>query len=248
MHKLLGLLYLLIGMPILFGACLVVTLVGWVPWRIKGIRLAQWLCTLFARMLAPIFNLRVRCTNPVLFENFQGFVFGNHSSYADVFVLLTRMPMRFLAAKENLDRPFVGWAGKATGTFPVDRSSARSRAEALLRLGKIEHYPPFCLFPEGGIGTLGELQPFYHGVFKICAENQVPYLLCVIQYEHLDVVGWRDESLATAIWRLVSAPQMQVVNLRPLCVVQPNPQDNARQLAAEAHRAMAQALGYEPKM
>jgi 1-acyl-sn-glycerol-3-phosphate acyltransferase len=175
-------------------------------------------------------------------------VFANHGSYADVFVVLHQLPFRFLAAAEYLAWPFIGWAGKAAGTFPVDRSSMRSRAEAIIKLGKIEHFPAFSLFPEGVIGPLGQLQPFYHGVFKICAENRIPYILCAIVYDNVPTIGWGSETIAPAVWRLVRARKPQHAELRVLRIVCPTPEDNPRQLAIEAHREVATALGYEPSM
>ena len=248
MQTLIGILRLAIGLPFLLVSCLMMTAAGWVPLKIKGFSLAQWLSTLLTRMVLPIFNVHVRCDNPDVFSGHNGFVFANHSSYADVFVMVHQLPMRFLAAAEYLAWPFIGWAGKAAGTFPVDRSSMRSRAEAIIKLGKLSHFPPFSLFPEGVIGPLGEVQPFYHGVFKICAENKIPYIVCAIVYNDVPTIGWGNEKIAPAVWRLACARQRQCAELRVLRVVNPTPQDNPRQLAIEAHREVAQALGYEMKM
>ena len=248
MQTLTGILRLLIGLPLLLIACLMMTAVGWVPLKIKGYSLAQWFSTIWTRLAIPVFGLRIRCNNSKVFWGHTGFVFANHSSYADVFVVLHQLPFRFLAAAEYLAWPFIGWAGKAAGTFPVDRSSMRSRAEAIIKLGKITHFPALALFPEGIIGPLGELQPFYHAVFKICAENRIPYILCAIVYDDVPTMGWGDEPIAHAVWRMVRARKPQYAELRVLRVVCPNPEDNPRQLATEAHRDVAQALGYEAKM
>jgi 1-acyl-sn-glycerol-3-phosphate acyltransferase len=248
MHTLLACFRLLLGLPLLLLACLMMAAVGWVTLTIKGYNLAQWLSTLFTRVLVPIFNLRIRCDNPQVFRGHTGFVFANHSSYADVFVMIHQLPFRFLAAAEYLAWPFIGWAGKAAGTFPVDRSSIRSRAEAIIKLGKLTHFPAISLFPEGVIGPLGELQPFYPAVFKICAENRIPYVLCAIVYDDLATMGWGNETIVPAVWRLLCAPKRQHVTLRVLRTLCPSPEDNPRQLATEAHREVAAALGYEPKM
>ena len=178
----------------------------------------------------------------------EGFVFANHSSYADVFLFVAIRPMRFLAAREYLNWPFFGWAAKATGVIGVDRSSTRSRAQSLLSLAKLEHNPPIGLFPEGGIGPLYELQPFYHGVFKLCVEHQIPYALCAIIYDRVDVIGWRDESVVVALWRLATHMSPQRAQLHLLHHSTPDPTANPRQLAIEAHRTVANALGYAAKM
>ena len=248
LYVIIGFLRLLIGLPLLLIACLMMTAVGWVPLNIKGYSLAQWLSTLWTRIIVLCFGLHVRCNNPQAFRGHAGFVFANHSSYADVFIMVHQLPFRFLAAAEYLAWPFVGWAGKAAGTFPVDRSSMRSRAAAIIKLGKMAHFPALALFPEGIIGPLGQLQPFYHGAFKVCAENQIPYIVCAIVYDDVPTMGWGDETIAPAVWRLVRARKRQHAELRVLRVVRPTSEDNPRQLAIEAHREVAQALGYPPKM
>lgn len=244
----LGILRLVVGLPMIVVASLIVVLASLWPTKVRGATLAGWLTTVFTRWLLWIFGVQLICPDQRRLLEHEGFVFANHSSYADVFLFAALRPMRFLAAREYLNWPFFGWAAKASGVLGVDRSSTRSRAQALLSLAKLERNPPIGLFPEGGIGPLYELQPFYHGTFKLCVENHIPYALCAIIFEHVDVVGWRDEGIATAMWRLASAVQVQRARVEVLQVVNPAPDANPRQLAIEAHRAVAACLGYAAKM
>lgn len=227
---------------------LIVVLATLWPSPVRGATLAGWLTSYFTRLLLWIFGVQLICPERQRLMAHEGFVFANHSSYADVFIFAALRPMRFLAAAEYLKMPFFGWAAKASGVIGVDRSSTRSRAQALLSLAKLERTPPIGLFPEGGIGPLNELQPFYHGAFKLCVENHIPFAVCAILYEHVDVVGWRDEGIATALWRLACAVQVQRARVEVLQVVNPPPEANPRQLAVEAHRTVAGCLGYAAKM
>lgn len=244
----LGVVRLLVGVPMIIVTSLIIVLARLWPYPVRGATLAGWLTTYFTRLLLWIFGVQLICPDQHRLLAHEGFVFANHSSYADVFLFVALRPMRFLAAGEYLKMPFFGWAAKASGVIGVDRSSTRSRAQALLSLAKLERNPPIGLFPEGGIGPLYALQPFYHGAFKLCVENHIPYAVCAILFEHVDVVGWRDESIGAALWRLASAVQLQRARVEVLQVVNPAPESNPRQLAVEAHRAVAGCLGYAAKM
>ena len=244
----LGILRLGLGLPIVvLGSIITVVLSLW-PLRFRDSTLAAWVATVCCRVLLWVFGVQFDCPAHPQLRTHQGFVFANHSSYADVFLPMAIRPMRFLAAQEYLAWPFFGWAAKAAGAIGVDRSSTRSRAQSLLSLAKLERTPPIGLFPEGGIGPLYELQPFYHGVFKLCVENQIPYALCTIVYNEVDVLGWRNEHVAVAIWRLVTQTRLQRARLEVLQIHTPSPEANPRQLAVEAHRAVAACLGYAAKM
>lgn len=245
---LIGILRLLVSLPFVVISSVLVVIASLLPIRIRGIGLANWMVGAFSQMLLWIFGVHMSCPDQARLLLHEGFVFANHSSYADVFLFVAIRPMRFLAAREYLDWPFFGWAAKATGVIGVDRSSTRSRAQSLLSLAKLEYNPPIGLFPEGGIGPLYELQPFYHGVFKLCVEHQIPYALCAIIYDRVDVIGWRDESVVVALWRLATHISPQRAQLHLLYHSTPAPDASPRQLAIEAHRTVANALGYAAKM
>ncbi|HVC14446.1 MAG TPA: HAD-IB family hydrolase [Acidimicrobiales bacterium] len=87
-------------------------------------------------------------------------VAANHRSYFDVAALAlvaARLgrPVRFLAKKELFDAPLVGWATRAIGGIPVDRSdgaasrAALDRAEAALRAGEVVIVLPQGTIPRG---------------------------------------------------------------------------------------------------
>ena len=244
----LGIIRLMFGLPVIIFGSLIVVAASLLPVRIRGASLAGWLVSDITHLLLWIFGVRMNCPDRQRLLAHDGFVFANHSSYADVFLFVAIRPMRFLAAREYLKWPFFGWAAKASGVIGVDRSSTRSRAQALLSLAKLARNPPIGLFPEGMIGPLHELQPFYHGVFKLCVEHQIPYALCAIVYDHVDAIGWRDEGIVPAVWRLVTQLEPQHARLEVLQVLTPAPAANPRQLAVAAHQAVAGCLGYAVTM
>jgi hypothetical protein len=56
------------------------------------------------------------------------------------------------------------------------------------------------------------------------------------------------EGFMDTFWRLACFPGPIVAELVPLRVVQPQPTDDPKRLAAEAHREIAAAMGVVPKM
>jgi 1-acyl-sn-glycerol-3-phosphate acyltransferase len=106
-------------------------------------------------------------------------VVANHESYADVLVLLAKLPMqvRFLAKRSIFRVPILGWSIRAAGFVPVDRGD-RSRGyatveTALQRLGKGRS---LVVFPEETRTRTGELSPFKKGAALLAAKTGFPIL------------------------------------------------------------------------
>jgi putative phosphoserine phosphatase/1-acylglycerol-3-phosphate O-acyltransferase len=87
-------------------------------------------------------------------------VAANHRSYFDVAALALvaariGRPVRFLAKKELIDAPVVGWLARAIGGISVDRDdggearAALHRAEAALRAGEVVIVLPQGTIPRG---------------------------------------------------------------------------------------------------
>jgi 1-acyl-sn-glycerol-3-phosphate acyltransferase len=106
-------------------------------------------------------------------------VVANHESYADVLVLLAKLPLqvRFLAKRGVFRVPVLGWSIRAAGFVPVDRGD-RSRGyatveTALQRLGKGRS---LVVFPEETRTRTGELSPFKKGAALLALKTGFPIL------------------------------------------------------------------------
>jgi 1-acyl-sn-glycerol-3-phosphate acyltransferase len=248
MRSILGVLRLAIAFPVIAVGALLIIFAALIPVRLKGIRLSAWIATLVARLAMVVFNIRFSCPEPEKFYRHEGLVFANHITYFDILMMLTPLPMRFVSAMEIRAWPFIGWAGVAIETVFVNRGDKQSRAEARAQLGQTKRFPPIVLYPEGRIGPARALQPFRHGAFEIAVENAMPYLLCAIVYDQPEVIAWGDESFLSSFWRLACHPGPIRAQLVPLTAVHPKPGDDPKQLAVEAHKAIAAALGVPSQM
>ena len=244
MRYLLGV-YRIIALVLVLGvSALLVLLSAVLPVRVRGARLsariASWMCRTFLRIL----NVRVEVQEPERIIRHQGFLFPNHVSFIDPLALMALVPVRFLAKDAIRSWPLLGWIASAIDTVWVARGSKESRSQARTALLDVPRTPPIALFPEGGIHPTGLLlNPFRWGAFEIAVHSRMPYLTCAFVYEQRELVFWGDESLLAAIWRVASRRRGPLaVRLIPLRTVDPDPEDDPKLLAAEAHGAIESVL------
>jgi 1-acyl-sn-glycerol-3-phosphate acyltransferase len=101
---------------------------------------------------------------------------ANHTSYADVPVLLAVLPpdTLYVAKEEMLAWPLVGPFLRKTGHLTVDRfDTQRSLADAARASGAAES-ASVLFFPEGTFTYSAGLRPFRLGAFQAAAEAGVP--------------------------------------------------------------------------
>lgn len=220
-----------------------------IPVKIRGARAPLWVVTFLARIFNLIFNVHAQCLGKELLCRHEGIVFVNHMSYLEALALLSLRPVRFLAAVEVRERPVSGWMAEQAETVFVKREDKNSRTaarESIERMLRRSLSPPLVVFPEGRLGQGDRLLPFSYGVFEVAAENRIPYLVCALQFNQPDAAIWRGprgERLGSAIWRLARTRGKIYVDIMPLYVAHPTPQDDPRQLARRARRAIAEKLG-----
>jgi 1-acyl-sn-glycerol-3-phosphate acyltransferase len=150
-------------------------LCGWVAQK-------PWTAVLFA--LAGI-RLRVRELVPVDWS-VPHVICANHASLFDILALIRVIPppFRFVAKRELLRWPIIGWALRPAGQIVIDRAdrsgALRSIAEAAVR--KIRGQVIF--FVEGTRSRTGQLLPFKKGAFHFALDNHLPVLPTGIRGTH----------------------------------------------------------------
>lgn len=109
---------------------------------------------------------------------------ANHQSMVDIWALLPVLPRgtRFVA-KESLFRiPVLGWAIRAAGFVPIDRSNLGKAMKSLEKAGaRIRAGSSVILFPEGTRSRDGQLRPFKKGAFHLALQARVPVVPVTIQ-------------------------------------------------------------------
>ena len=117
-------------------------------------------------------------------QNHSCVYIANHQSMVDIWALLPALPkMTRFVAKESLFRiPVLGWAIRAAGFIPIDRSNISKAMRSLEKAGaKIRAGHSVILFPEGTRSMDGRLRPFKKGAFHMALRARVPIVPVTIQ-------------------------------------------------------------------
>jgi 1-acyl-sn-glycerol-3-phosphate acyltransferase len=102
---------------------------------------------------------------------------ANHQSIVDMWAVAIRLPTstRFVAKKSLFWIPIFGWAIRAGGFIPIDRSNKDKAIGSLALAGEaLERGNSVILFAEGTRSRDGRLKPFKKGPFLLALHAEVP--------------------------------------------------------------------------
>jgi 1-acyl-sn-glycerol-3-phosphate acyltransferase len=142
-------------------------------------------------------------------------IVANHVSYLDIPVLASLGPTLFLAKHEVSQWPLMGWLGRCLGMIYVDRSSLKSRAQAISDIQKeIRAGVSVVIFPEGTTSESGPLRgrvPFFAGAFRVARSEKVPVEIFYLEYQPLDQCAWLgDASFGAHLWSFLNLRRVRV--------------------------------------
>jgi 1-acyl-sn-glycerol-3-phosphate acyltransferase len=143
-------------------------------------RWQQFLYRKWAAMVLFIAGARVSVLGAERLDAGRNYVVvSNHLSLMDTPLLFGRLPLdiKFLAKKELLSVPFIGWYLRRAGHLTVSRGSVRSSLESMNESARMirEKRLSVLIFPEGTRST-GQLQPFKDGAAYLAIQAGVPVL------------------------------------------------------------------------
>lgn len=151
------------------------------PGRGASMRIARFAARLFVRLA----GIRVTVQGEeALARAGQCVMAVNHSSYADVPVLLGILPARTLwvAKREMLSWPLVGPFMRKTGQLAVDRRDLRRGLSDAARVTRaLAEGSSVLFFPEGTFTATTGLRPFRMGAFQAAAEAGLPVVPIAIR-------------------------------------------------------------------
>ena len=146
---------------------------------------------------------------------------ANHTSYLDIFVLGSILPISFTPKSEIRGWPIIGFfCVLADCVFierrPTDIQRAQAEMQEKMRAGKV-----LALFPEGTTGDGFLVKPFKSGFLNLVEAHDLPLQAVSLAYTHIgttplsaetrEMVAWIGEaSLVTHLMRLLSFPYIQV--------------------------------------
>jgi 1-acyl-sn-glycerol-3-phosphate acyltransferase len=135
---------------------------------------------------------------------------ANHASYLDSLALAVAMPrpLRFVAKRELVERPFVGMCLRRLGVLFVERFDIQESASdmaAISRATRAGHTLAF--FPEGTFTRMPGLAPFHMGAFVAAAQAGTPVVPVTIR-------GTRSILRSGAWWIRPGAVQVSIAEVR----------------------------------
>ena len=184
-------------------------------------------------------RLRVREIVPVDWDKAH-VICANHASIFDILALVRAVPppFRFVAKRELLSWPFIGWALRPAGQIIIDRAdharALRSMAEAALR--KIRGQVIF--FVEGTRTRTGQLLPFKKGAFHFAIDNRLSVLPTAVRgsFATLARLPW---------WHIRTGQQIEILfcgSIQPPALPQLNGNLAAEALLEATREQIAGAL------
>lgn len=175
-------------------------LAGWVAQRL-------WTSVLFPLLNVPV---RVRESFPIDWSKAH-VICSNHASLLDILALIRVVPppFRFVAKRELLRWPIIGWALRPAGQIIIDRSDRQQAIQSITEAAVRKIRGQVIFFVEGTRSRTGRLQPFKKGAFHFAVRNQLPILPVAVRgsYDILAKLPW---------WRLHGGRAIEVDFCRPI--------------------------------
>lgn len=120
----------------------------------------RWIPLLFHRICARLFGLRVQVRGAPATER-PLLLVANHSSWLDIVVLTSILPVIFIAKSEIAGWPLFGLFAKLQRSVFVDRSRRQATGDVTKTIaGRLAEGDPVVLFGEGKAGDGNRVLPF----------------------------------------------------------------------------------------
>lgn len=179
-------------------------------------------------------------------------IVSNHTSYLDIFILGSVMPLSFTPKREIRSWPVIGFFCVLADCVFIERKpahmqEAKAEMEEKLRAGKV-----LTLFPEGTTGDGFNVMPFKSGFLQVVEDYKLPLQPVSLAYTHIgdqplsattrELVAWIGEaSLITHLMRLLSFASISVTaRFYPVQVMAE--EDDRKTLAKAAEEAIRDGL------
>lgn len=176
---------------------------------------AGWVAhRLWAGVLLTLAGIRLRVREIVPIDWSRTHVIcANHASIFDILALVRVVPppFRFVAKKEMVKWPIIGWALRPSGQIVVDRANRTAAIRAIAEAAVRKIRGQIVFFVEGTRSRTGELLPFKKGAFHFAVEHGLPILPAAICGSHaaLARVPW---------WRMNPGRTIKVRFAAPIAV------------------------------
>jgi 1-acyl-sn-glycerol-3-phosphate acyltransferase len=154
-------------------------------WLLRQQRVRGRLVQLFLRVLCAILRLRIT-VHGTLSQARPLLIVANHASYADVFVLGSKLPVSFTPKREVRSWPGIGFLCVLADCVFVERRRSQMQEAREEMQARIEDGRVLCIFPEGTTNNGRSVKPFKSGFLSLAEERHLPVQPATIAYTHVN--------------------------------------------------------------
>jgi 1-acyl-sn-glycerol-3-phosphate acyltransferase len=143
---------------------------------------------------------------------------ANHVSWLDIAAIHAVAPQaRFVSKADVLAWPLLGWLIRGAGTLFIERARKRDALRVLHQVAEsLETGDTVAVFPEGTTGDGPTLLPFHANLLQAAIATGTPVQGVALRYSDpahrfspaTQFLG--DTTLLHSVWRMLSAPGLQV--------------------------------------
>lgn len=170
--------------------------------------LAGWVAQKFwTSVILTLAGIRLRVREIVPIDWNKAYVIcANHASIFDILALVRTIPppFRFVAKRELLNWPIIGWALRPAGQIVIDRADRARALRLIAEAARRKIRGQVIFFVEGTRSRTGQLLPFKKGAFHFAIDNCLPVLPTAVRgsFATLAKLPW---------WRLRTGRQIEIL-------------------------------------
>lgn len=204
----------------LVGFALVMFLPVLLLWALTLERLRARVVCFFYGVCRQIAGVRVTVDGAISRERPLMLV-ANHTSYLDIFVLGSLVPLSFTPKLEIRSWPIIGFFCVLADCVFIERRPADMQRAQAVMAEKLRARKVLVLFPEGTTGDGWTVKPFKSGFLSLVEEHNLPLQPVSLAYTHIgrtpitpatrEQVAWVGEaSFVSHFVRLLRFPSVRV--------------------------------------
>lgn len=169
------------------------------PFPFARRRVATKLNVLSCRSILKILNFKIEHLGPPPQEG--SIIVGNHMSYLDILIYLSRFDCLFVTSVDMGRRPFLGQLTWLGGCLYVERRNPRHLHKELKTIKKyFDKGFMVCFFPEGTSSDGRTVLPFKKSLFQLALETSAPIQPIVLNYKSINGEGFGDQTRDHVCW------------------------------------------------
>lgn len=165
----------------LAGSWLILKISWFNFWKGENLKRAMRIRQAWTRAFVHAIGVRIQVQGTP--PDFPCILMCNHRSYLDPVVLTCQVRAMPVSKAEVAKWPIIGYGGRISGTFFLQRESQTSRKMLLGGMAeKVREGFSIILFPEGTTHDRPETSPLKRGGFQLAANHQIPIVPVALEY------------------------------------------------------------------